>query len=162
MASPSGQVVDADADNRSASQTRSQAPPLVGETVGQILAVPSPAPTRRLDSTRRFSPAILAGWTRDMWLVCRELRRVRRPGGLAAVVIAEVASRGVIFPSLLVLADVAVQGGLQVNEVSIARRHAISAQQAHRHGNHHRQETVVWLRRETQRMPVQPTRRRRT
>lgn len=94
-------------------------------------------------SIKRFVPNILSGYALDSYLVCRELQRVLKPGGQAAIVVGCVSYTGIIYPTDEVVADAAEQAGLHVDHIAVARRKATSAQQNRRHGTQHKRESVV-------------------
>ena len=88
---------------------------------------------------------MVRGYFEDMFLSLQEVYRVLRPGGRAALVVGNVRHAGKIVPVDEVLANLAVQVGLELDTVWVMRLRGNSAQQMGRYGKEPSRESVVLL-----------------
>jgi hypothetical protein len=88
-------------------------------------------------------PRMLHGYFEDLYLFLREIHRVLRTGGRAAVVLGNVSYCGVSLEVDRLAAEIAVQAELEPRVIYVARRRGNSAQQMREHGRRPQRESVV-------------------
>ncbi|RMD84305.1 MAG: hypothetical protein D6815_04510 [Candidatus Dadabacteria bacterium] len=92
-------------------------------------------------------PRMLHGYFLDTYLFLREVRRVLRAGGRAAIVIGNAQYQGIPLDVDLAVAEIGDQAGLIPSEVRLVRERGNSAQQMGRFGRRASRESVVIFRR---------------
>jgi hypothetical protein len=90
-------------------------------------------------------PRMLHGYFEDTYLALREMHRVLRPEGAAAVVVGNVSYCGVSLDVDRYVVDISRQVGLEPRVVYVARRRGNSAQQMKDHGRRPQRESVIVL-----------------
>ena len=86
---------------------------------------------------------MVRGYFEDMFLSLQEVSRVLRPGGRAALVVGNVRHAGMMVPVDEVLANLAMQVGLDFDTAWVMRLRGNSAQQMGRYGKEPSRESVV-------------------
>ena len=86
---------------------------------------------------------MVRGYFEDMFLSLQEVSRVLRPGGRAALVVGNVRHAGTMVPVDEVLANLAMQVGLDFDTAWVMRLRGNSAQQMGRYGKEPSRESVV-------------------
>lgn len=99
-----------------------------------------------ITNERRLAP-MLNGYFKDLYLSLREVARVLKPGGTAALVLGNVQFCGVPIDVDRLTAEIGAQTSLQVERILVARRRGNSAQQMKQHGRRPQRESVVILKR---------------
>lgn len=114
-------------------------PAELGRTISEIgdLITDSRAKTR--------VPRMLHGYFEDLYLALREIRRVLRGGGSAAIVLGNVSYCGVAIEVDRFAVAISRQAGLEPRIVYVARRRGNSAQQMKDHGRRPQRESVLIL-----------------
>lgn len=90
-------------------------------------------------------PRMLHGYFEDTYLALREIQRVLRTGGTAAVVVGNVSYCGIALEVDRFVVEVSRQAGLEPQVVYVARRRGNSAQQMKEHGRRPQRESVIVL-----------------
>jgi len=90
-------------------------------------------------------PRMLHGYFEDTYLALRQIHRVLRSGGKAAVVVGNVSYCGVSLEVDRYVVDISRELGLEPRVVYVARRRGNSAQQMKEHGRHPQRESVIVL-----------------
>jgi hypothetical protein len=93
----------------------------------------------------RRLPSMLHGYFQDAYLVIRELNRVLRRRGKAALVLGNVQYGGIPVAVDRFCGEIAGQAGLYLQRIVVARRRGNSAQQMKAHGRHPQRESVLLL-----------------